>query len=223
MVKRNVLLLAIGIIGLAFLILSNGVIPMVQANNSAKEKAYSEALSSALQLVTIPEGYVLKSVQDEKQNGADVWWFRYEKASGVNNGVGGEHFSFIVTKNSHKLLGFTWMDAHLAEGELPSKGATKEIAKAFLDKVEPSLFTRLDNLWIDQHDESITIKNGEEQEKITISGMKYKCYLKDNDDYAWVIVGKNGKVITFEQGIKWVNGRVTEKWLHDSWLPANVK
>lgn len=26
------------------------------------------------------------------------------------------------------------------------------------------------------------------------------------------------KIMTFEQGIKWEGGRITEKWLHDSWL-----
>lgn len=172
----------------------------------------------ALQPLTIPDGYVLKNIQSQTQNGEDVQWFRYEKASGENNGVGGEHFSFVVTKNSNILLGFTWMDKSLVEGELPTKEATKEVAKEFLDTVEPGLFAKLDNLWIDKHDESITIKNDAEQENVTISGMKYKCYLKENDDYAWVIVGRNGKVITFEQGIKWINGRVTEKWLHDSWI-----
>ncbi|MDQ0193559.1 hypothetical protein [Paenibacillus wynnii] len=194
---------------------------IVQTNKAVKEEAYSEALKKALQLLTVPEGYTLKNVQSQKQNADDVWVFRYEKDSGENNDLGGEHFSFVVTKNSYKLLGFTWMDKSLSEGELPTKEDTKEISKDILDKVEPGLYEKLDNLWIDQHVETITIKNGAKQKNVTISGIKYKCYLKENDDYAWVIVGANGKVITFEQGIKWVNGRVTEKWLHDSWLKNN--
>lgn len=82
------------------------------------------------------------------------------------------------------------------------------------------MFEKLENLWIDRHDEIITLKDEKNNESvnITISGMKYKCYLKDKDNYAWIIVGPDGKVITFEQGIIWDNGRVTEKWLHDSWL-----
>ncbi|MDU5949932.1 MAG: hypothetical protein E6Z15_23100, partial [Paenibacillus macerans] len=136
--------------------------------------------------VTIPDGYVLKTVQGQKQNAEDVWWFRYEKASGANHGPGGEHFSFVITKSSNKLLGVTWMDKTLAEGELPTKEAAKASAQQFLGMLEPGLFAKLDNLWIDKHDESTLVKNG--------------------------------KAITFEQEIKWVNGRVTEKWLHDSWV-----
>ncbi|MEK5162472.1 YcdB/YcdC domain-containing protein [Paenibacillus sp. FSL R5-0527] len=187
-----------------------------QTNISVKEEDYSESLKKVLQLLTIPDGYVLKTVQSQKQNAEDVWWFRYEKASGENHGPGGEYFSFVIKKSSNKLLGFTWMDKTLAEGELPTKEAAKASAKEFLGKLEPGLFAKLDNLWIDKHDESILVKNGANQENTIISGMKYKCYLKESDSYAWVIVGKNGKVITFEQEIKWVNGRVTEKWLHDS-------
>lgn len=78
------------------------------------------------------------------------------------------------------------MDKTLAEGELPTKEAAKASAQQFLGMLEPGLFAKLDNLWIDKHDESTLVKNG--------------------------------KAITFEQEIKWVNGRVTEKWLHDSWV-----
>lgn len=48
--------------------------------------------------------------------------------------------------------------------------------------------------------------------------MKYKCFNRDEDNYTWIIVGPCGQVIAFEQGIIWNNGRVTEKWLHDSWV-----
>ncbi|WP_426451942.1 YcdB/YcdC domain-containing protein [Paenibacillus sp. S-38] len=184
------------------------------------EKEYSKALERALELLSIPEGYTLKDVQSQKQNKADVWVFRYEKASGQNNGLNGEHYSFVVDKNNNKILGFTWMDEKFSTGELPSKEETKAIAKAFLDKVEPGMFAKLKNLWIDKHDEVIAVKDEKYNESVnlTISGMKYKCYLAEQDNYAWVIVGPGGNVITFEQGIIWNNGRVTEKWLHDSWL-----
>lgn len=32
--------------------------------------------------------------------------------------------------------------------------------------------------------------------------------------------GPGGDVITFEQGIIWDNGRMTDKWLHDSWVKS---
>ncbi|MED1105005.1 hypothetical protein [Bacillus paramycoides] len=100
------------------------------------------------------------------------------------------------------------------KGELPTQKRTEEIAHLFLEKVEPGLFHCLENLWIRPHDESVII-NGKQT---IVTGMKYKCYLPDKDSYAWVIVGSNDQVITFEQGIKWENGRLTEKWLHDSWF-----
>ncbi|WP_051775418.1 hypothetical protein [Paenibacillus tyrfis] len=167
----------------------------------------------------IPEGYVLRSKHNQKQNHRDVQVFRYEKAFGENNGLGGEHYSYVVDNSDDKLIGFTWMDQSLCTGVLPSKEETASAAKAFLDKVEPGLFETLQNLWIDKHDEMIAVKDDTGRSRtITVSGMKYKCYLKEQDDYAWVIVGPGGKIITFEQGILWNNGRVTEKWLHDSWL-----
>lgn len=186
----------------------------------AREVPYREALEKTLQVLSVPEGYALQSVQSQIQNTAAIWLFRYEKSPKEHPDLGGEHFSFAVTRDGGRLLGFTWMDRSLAEGELPTKDEAKEAARVFLDRLEPGLFGALENLWIDRHDESIRAEAGQQEGNVTVSGMKYKCYARGNDDYAWVIVGKNGMPITFEQGIKWINGRVTEKWLHDSWLQA---
>lgn len=194
--------------------MKNPVLP-----NIVVEEEYHMALEKALDYLSIPEGYVLQHVQSQKQNGDGVWVFRYEKKSGENNGLSGEHFSFVVQKDNDKLLGFTWMDASLSSGELPSQKETEALAKTFLDKIEPGLFEKLDNLWIDRHDEMIVVTNHHGQkQQVTVTGMKYKCYLKDENNYAWVIVGPEGQIITFEQGIIWKDGRVTEKWLHDRWL-----
>lgn len=83
---------------------------------------------------------------------------------------------------------------------------------------DESLANNLKNLWVDRHDEEISINNGE---KTIIAGMKYKCYRSPGNDYAWVIVGFDGSVITFERNIKWNTSehkRITGKWLHDNWL-----
>ncbi|MGC5327723.1 YcdB/YcdC domain-containing protein [Brevibacillus sp. SYSU BS000544] len=188
--------------------------------NKPLDQKYSNALEWVFELLTVPDEYTLVTVQSQKQNRTDVWVFRFEKRSGENNGLGGEHFSVVVEKNNYNLLGFTWMDQRLTEGKLPSKEETTAIARAFLEKVEPGMFEKLQNLWIDRHDEviSLTGTGNIDKRTVTVSGMKYKCYLNEKDDYAWVIVGPGGRVITFEQGIVWNNGRVTEKWLHDSWL-----
>jgi hypothetical protein len=193
------------------------ILDLNQVKNQQQQPEYSKSLEKALKQLQVPEGYALKKVQSQKQNNDDVWIFRYEKESGENNGLGGEHFSFVVNKKNDKILGFTWMDQSLSTGGLPSKEETEAVAKAFLDTVEPGLFERLKNLWIDKHDETFSVADIKNQNhNITVSGMKYKCYLKEQDNYAWVIVAPGGKIITFEQEIIWNNGRVTEKWLHDS-------
>lgn len=191
---------------------------MSQIQQKNQEKAYQKALNNTLETISVPEGYEFKSVRSGKQNEADTWVFRYEKSNQENNGLGGEHYSFTVDQESHKILGITWMDQRFASGQqLPSEKQTEELVKSFLNWTQPGLFDRLENHWIRPHGEVITV-NGE---KITIIGMKYKCYLPDNDTWAWVIVGPDERVMTFEQGIKWEGGRVTEKWLHDNWLLEN--
>ncbi|MFC0213487.1 hypothetical protein ACFFK0_13645 [Paenibacillus chartarius] len=193
-----------------------------QSGRTASSLDYSQALEHALRLLPIPEGYTLRHARPRKQNGAGVWVFRYEKSSEDNLGWGGEHYSFVVAMDAPAILGFTWMDRRFTAGALPSPEMTREAARDFLNKLEPGLFDRLQNLWIDRHDETIRIHDGLSQAgaSLVISGMKYKCYRQEHDDYAWVIVGPDGQVITFEQGILWDNGRVTEKWLHDSWASA---
>jgi len=179
------------------------------------EETYQIALNKALEVIDIPEGYHYKEVRSGKQNDVDVFVFRYEKANLDNNGLGGEHYSFTVEQESHKIIGITWMDQRFASNQqLPSEKRTEEIVQVFLNKVQSGLFDQLENQWIRPHDENIKVN----KEALTLTGMKYKCYVPENDSWAWVIVGPDGKIMSFEQDIKWKGGRVTEKWLHDSWL-----
>jgi len=189
------------------------------AHNVEAESGYQEALDHAAALLPLPENYILQTVQLRKQNTAEVWLFRYGKINGVHNGLGGEHFSFVVEKDTHTILGFTWMDQSLRSGSLPTPEETKAFAEALFNRIEPGMSGRLQNLWIDRHDEEITITDElNKQAKCIVPGMKYKCYCRESNSYAWVIVGTGGRIVAFEQGIEWRNGRVTEKWLHDSWL-----
>ncbi|MBB4825584.1 hypothetical protein HNO89_002820 [Sporosarcina luteola] len=192
---------------------------MNNIHSETERKAYQKALDKALQTLSIPEGYELKEVRSGIQNKSEVWIFRYEKSNGENNGLKGEHYSFTVNKENNKILGFSWMDQRFESSEkLLSKKQTEKIAKSFLNRIEPGLFDRLENLWIRPHDEVITVDG----QQMTVTGMKFKCYLSDEDTYAWVIIGPDEKIITFEQGIKWESGRKTEKWLHDSWLENTI-
>ncbi|MFP7737485.1 YcdB/YcdC domain-containing protein [Priestia aryabhattai] len=189
-----------------------------EKNSVLSVSDYQSTLDHTLKSLSIPKNYELKNVQNKKQNNSNVLIFRFEKSDGQNNRLNGEHYSITVDKDTEKILGFTWMDKSLSEGSLPSPRQTKEVSKDFLNKIEPGLFNKLENLWIKPHEEIIFDENGKE---IKVIGMKYKCYKKDDDTYAWVIVGPHNQIITFEQEIIWNGGRVTEKWLHDTWLLEN--
>ncbi|MGS2779858.1 hypothetical protein ACVBAX_21175 [Robertmurraya sp. GLU-23] len=81
------------------------------------EEYQQEALNHALTKLTIPEGYEGKSVRSVKQDKVDVWVFRYEKANGENNGLGGEQYSFTVTQDKYKVVGVMWMDQRFEKGQ----------------------------------------------------------------------------------------------------------
>lgn len=187
----------------------------MNAQNISIEQAkpYLEAFQSQ---VTIPENYHFHSVQKIEADIIPAFLFRYQKDE--NKGINGEHFSFIVSEKHKQVLGFTNMDKRYANLEMLSKDETEKIAKAFLEKLDRSLSLDLKNLWIERHDEQIFVDN---DKPVTIAGMKYKCYRQSTDDYAWVIVGFDGSIVTFERNIKWKmdeQRRITEKWLHDNWL-----
>lgn len=158
------------------------------------------------------------SVRKVKTDNIPVYSFRFKKSE--NEDLKGEHFSFVISEKEKQILGYTNMDKKYSNINMLSKSETEKIAKDFLLNLDKSLASGLKNLWIERHDEEILV-NGV---KTTIAGMKYKCYRASQNDYAWVIVGFDGSVITFERNIKWNNNehkRITEKWLHDSWLVDN--
>lgn len=175
-------------------------------------KPYIEVFQEKL---SIPNGYHFHSVKKVMADKVSAYLFRYQK-----NGeqlISEEHFSFIISEKEKQILGFTYMDTKYATQKMISKEQTKAIAIEFLVKVDSTLAINVRNLWIAQHDEKIVV-NGK---PLTISGMKYKCHREIKDDYAWVIVGFDGSIITFERNIKWNYRdkiRITEKWLHDSWI-----
>lgn len=177
-------------------------------------KLYLDAFN---QYIKIPSEYNFSSVNKVKVDGLAAYLFRFEKSENFNSA---EHYSFIISEKDKQILGFTMMDKKYANANSISKKETEKTAKDFLLKLDPSLAKNLKNIWIEKHDEEIVI-NGK---KTIVSGMKYKCYRASNNDYAWVIVGSNNSIITFERNIKWDNNkyeRITEKWLHDNWLTQN--
>lgn len=202
----------------AILILS---VIMMTTNVNAKTVPLKEVqtyLEEFKKHIDIPKEYQFHSVRKAKADNIPVYLFRFEKSN--DKSLQGEHFSFVISEQEKQILGFTNMDKEYSDINMLSKSETEKIAKKFLLKMDKSLANGLKNLWIERHDEEILVYGV----KTTIAGMKYKCYRASKNDYAWVIVGFNGSVITFERNIKWNNSehqRITEKWLHDSWLADN--
>lgn len=191
---------------------------VIYAQNTSAESV-NKHLNYFQSHVNIPDGYILASVKDVKVDKKEAYCFRYIKD--VNNVLGGEHFSFIVTKDSpYVILGFTTMDSKYIDKEQLNKEEVQKISTEFLSKIDDSLLNDLELQWIDSHDEEIVIDGV----KKIVRGLKCKYYRPSQEDYAWVIVGYDGTIITFERDILWSEGmqkRITEKWLHDSWLKEN--
>lgn len=187
----------------------------ISTQNISADQA-NEQLKYFTDQVNIPSGYKILSIAAIQADQTEAYCFRYAK--GTNTKLGGEHFSFIVTQNApYKILGFTFMDVKYVDNDQLNKEQTEKIATDFLKAIDPMFFEQLQLQWIDIHDEQIDI-NGQKE---TVRGMKCKYYRPSHKDYAWIIVGYDGSIVTFERDILWSNGmqkRITEKWLHDSWL-----
>lgn len=166
--------------------------------------------------VKIPDAYHYHSAEKVTVDNTPAYLIRYQKDE--NKGLLGEHFSFVVSEKDKQILGFTNMDKKYSNLKMLTKKETEKIAIEFLLKIDNSLANGLKNLWIERHDEQIVINNGE---TVTVGGMKYKCFRPNSNDYAWVIVGYDGSIITFERNVLWnteAQSRISEKWLHDTWL-----
>ncbi|GAB5565206.1 MAG: hypothetical protein Wins2KO_22690 [Winogradskyella sp.] len=184
----------------------------------AQQVTFNEAkpfLKTFQNQVIIPNEFHFHSVQKVQIDSILAYLFRYQKND--NDELRGQHFSFIVSENEKKILGFTNMDIKYSNCKMISKAETEIIARDFLLKMDAKLFESLENLWIAPHNEELILNN----DKTAICGMKYKCFSSSNNDYAWVIVGFNGEIITYERDIKWNSEekkRITHKWLHDNWV-----
>lgn len=188
-----------------------------------------EARSAALDRLEVPKGYLPRGVVWRDHGARQVWHFRYEKASGENRGLGGEHFSFTVDVLSGEVIGVTWMDGRFSPEAMPEEEEAQEAARRFLGRVAPGLGEQLTTLWVDRHDEKI-LAAGEE---VPVSGIKVKMRRDFEGDYAWIIVGRSAGadgageepvVITFEH-IVWdstAGHRATQFWLSDDYLAENV-
>ncbi len=173
----------------------------------------------------IPENFSLLSKKNGVMDKDKVTIFRYERSDKKNGGLEGEHFSLVVSE-AGVLKGFTQMDGSSQNTEsLPDKETAVSIMKSFLEKYANDLSGDMVVKWVDKHDEHINLKsNTGELKKTVVTGMKVKCKNKKDGRYFWGIINHKKQLITFERDIKWSffrRERITEKWLHDSWLKVN--
>lgn len=171
---------------------------------------------------------------------------RFQKADGQNNIIGGEHMTFIFDTGAIQLLGYTRMRGELTPhvADLTHQQAL-ETALSFLKQVAPDLIPVTINLpmlniiekherveflpglhlgnveiqWMDDHPELLTLDG----QQTKIHGMKIKMYIPQHALWAWVIVGCDNQVLTFERNISWDFDKMvrqTQMWLHDGWLKA---
>lgn len=176
----------------------------------------TDALDTATALVSVPTEYTLVDAHRATRDERPVWRFRHERKDGSNAGLGGEHISFVVDAQMTRLLGVTRMESRLAEGDLPDRETARTVAETFLADAASDLHDAVDVLWIEPHDETITADGRD----VVVTGMKVKCR-DQSGTYAWVIVGPETEVVTFERNVIWnddMSRRETEQWLHDDWL-----
>lgn len=167
-----------------------------------------------------PVGYHLVDRRAIDVDGETAELTRYERVDGRNAGIGGEHFSAVITTDG-RLKGFTRMSADLLDGDLPSRDESQAIALRFLAEAAPDLLPTLRISWIEPHDEPLRVTRDGRSETMTLTGMKVKMRNTADGRWFWVIVGSDREVMVFERDIVWVSfpgHRQTERWLHDNWL-----
>lgn len=175
-----------------------------------------------------PEGYTERLRMSVTVDGKNAVLTRFEKQSGENSGLYGEHISTVTTVDG-QLQGFVRMDLKNVVADpavLPKPERAEAIANAYLTEVAPDLLQDRRVLWVDAHEETLRIRRGtDDYQEIKVQGMKVKSRNTRTGLYFWVIVGADEQVMVFERDIRWITfpgKRGTEKWLHDAWLAKKL-
>lgn len=172
-----------------------------------------------------PQAYAYVSTRSVTVDGESASLIRYERNDGRGAGLGGEHFSLVVS-DAGILKGLTRMDIGMSDGPLASPEQARETALHFLQKEAPDLLKRMEISWIKPHDEVIQTTQEGRPVTLTLTGMKVKARNLADGRWFWIIVGANKSVMVFERDIVWVTfpgHRKTEKWLHDVWLMEQLR
>lgn len=163
----------------------------------------------------VPEDLTLVSTRGETHNDTPVTVRRHERGDRVNHGR--EHVTTVTADGTGTLLGFTRLQATEDGTALPTPDEAERIAYELFAGLDPAYAAGLSTQWVDRHDETVTDAAGVER---TVAGIKVKTRHTDGR-YAWIIVGENGGVVTYERDIHWDPAeprRITAMWLHDRWI-----
>lgn len=187
-----------------------------------------QAVNVVKNIIKIPTGFEPALVQEGKHDEDNIILVRFKRI-GQENSWGGEHFS-VTFDSENKLKGFIHLEERFDTDELLSEEESEKIAFEFLKAHAPELIDTVEVRWIrplrkqpiaSPHDDGFVLSSGK-----IITGMRVKLFINTNNKYGWVIVGKDGHVITFERDIIWSTirkCRATERWLHDSWAKEHIQ
>ncbi|NYI08260.1 MFS transporter [Allostreptomyces psammosilenae] len=166
--------------------------------------------------LSLPAGWQEVSRRRETHDGRQVVVVRHQADRTPR--LGGPHVT-VVTDADGVLLGVTRMVPPATGREPVGAVNARALALEFFAAVDPEHAAGLSVQWVDRHDETVTDAEGRRH---TVPGTKVKTRHQDGG-YAWVILGPDGEVVTYERDIAWdgaAGRRGTEMWLHDSWILA---
>ena len=132
----------------------------------------------------------------------------------------GPHVS-VVRGRDGRVVGYTALDldANNDPRDLPDAERARQVARGWLGRIDEGYLQGLTEQWVDRHDERVVDEEGNEH---LVPGVKVKTRHEDGR-YAWVIVGADSRVVTFERDVTWdaaAQRRATQMWLHDNWIAA---
>lgn len=175
------------------------------------------------QLQLLPKQHICLWQKQVKHDGRNVLWIRTQKEADLN--LEGEHCSLTYDVDDGKLMGLMRMSQFFTSEDLPSEETAKKVCFDFLKQYAADIADKVEVRWIKPllkkpldppHDEGFALGNGD-----IVVGVRVKLWDPSTQKYAWVIVGKDQQVVSFERDIVWDSSkhcRSTERWLHDTWL-----
>jgi hypothetical protein len=168
--------------------------------------------------LVVPSGWHEAGVRTGSHDGEKVTVTRYQPTEEVR--LGGPHVC-VVRGEDGRVVGYTALDpdAHNDPRDLPGAEQARQAAYSWLGRTDDDYLQGLTEQWVDRHDETVVDEDGREH---VIPGVKVKTRHEDGR-YAWVIVGADSRVVTFERDVTWdtaARRRATQMWLHDTWIAA---